>query len=37
MDTMKKLTVGDMSGCNREGARCKVMRCLATEQKGEAK
>lgn len=26
MDTMKKLTVGDMSGCNRSGKRCTVVR-----------
>ncbi len=26
MDTMKKLTVGDMSGCNRAGKRCTVVR-----------
>ena len=26
MEKMKKLTVGDMSGCNRSGDRCTVVR-----------
>lgn len=30
-DTMKKLTVGDMSGCNRSGSHCTVVRCSIGE------
>ena len=30
-DTMKELTVGDMSGCNRSGRHCTVVRCSIGE------
>ena len=30
-DTMKKLTVGDNSGCNRSGPTCAVVRCSIGE------
>lgn len=32
---IKKLTVGDNSGCNRNGERFKVMRCLDGIEVGE--
>lgn len=32
---IKKLTVGDNSGCNRKGERFKVMRCLDGIEVGE--
>ena len=33
--TRKKLTIGDNSGLNREGERCKVVRCLDGIEVGE--
>lgn len=33
--TRKKLTIGDNSGLNRKGERCKVVRCLDGIEVGE--
>ena len=33
--TRKKLTIGDNSGLNRKGKRCKVVRCLDGIEVGE--